>query len=73
MKVNLNSTAGRVSVEVASLREASRALWAHVDGEGLGASDMLKGFGNVTENGKVLARVTYNGRVWNADGSEVAL
>jgi hypothetical protein len=58
---------------VETLKQASEHWCAHRDAFRLGASDMLAGNGNVREGKKLVARVSYNGRVWNPDGSEVQL
>jgi hypothetical protein len=53
------------SVEVGSLADASRAFRAYIDANLLGASQLHVGAGYVTEGGKAVARVSYNGRVWS--------
>lgn len=57
-------------VEVASLAEASQACRAYIERNGLGGGNWTGG--NVTDNGKTIARVSYNGRVWAPDGTELA-
>ena len=58
--------------EVESLQEASAVCCAFRDANGHGASDMCRGFGRVTDmSGKLIARVSYNGRIWALDGSEI--
>jgi hypothetical protein len=48
---------------------ASAMLAAYRDKYCLGASDMNEGCGNiVAEDGTVVARVSYNGRVWTPEG-----
>lgn len=45
---------------------ASEVWCSYRDEHNLGASDMKRGCGNVTdESGKLVARVSYNGRVWS--------
>jgi hypothetical protein len=64
---NLN---GRL-VPVRTLDEG-RALWLALrDSEMLGASDMVRGCGNYYEDGRLVARVSYNGRMWTPDGAEI--
>lgn len=63
----------RQRVRVMTLKAASEHWCAHRDSFRLGASDMLRGNGNVKQGGKLVARVSYNGRVWNPDGTEVTL
>jgi len=64
-------------VPVKTLDEA-RKVWIAfrdtADGENggmFGASDMKRGCGEYREGGVVVARVSYNGRMWAADGSEI--
>jgi hypothetical protein len=64
-------------VPVGTLDEARR-LWCEyrdtadgANGGGLGASDMKRGCGEYREGGVMVARVSYNGRMWAADGSEI--
>lgn len=52
------------AVEVASLAEASRAFRTFIEANLLGASQMHVGAGHVTQGGKAVAVVSYNGRVW---------
>lgn len=51
--------------DVGDLEEASKAFRAYVDGNGLGASDLRRDDGTLRVRGKVVARVSYNGRVWS--------
>ncbi len=77
LRLNLNTSLCRASVGVSSLTEASKELCKHRDAYGYGASKMSEGHGDVTEitaeGAKVIARVSYNGRVWNLDGTEIKL
>jgi hypothetical protein len=67
MRVALKSAGGRRKlVEVASLQEASRAVREYIEADGLGSSAWEGG--EVTEGRKVVARVSYNGRVWPPGG-----
>jgi DNA-directed RNA polymerase beta subunit len=61
-----------VRVVVASLSEASRAWRRHVDETGIGVSGMKRHDGKVFVGKKLVARVSYNGRLWGADGREIA-
>ena len=57
-------------VPVASADMASALLTAYRDKYGIGASDMNDGSGNViAEDGTLVARVLYNGRVWTPEGT----
>lgn len=60
------------TVPVKTLDEG-RALWLALrDAEDLGSSDMVRGCGEYRESGVVVAKVSYNGRMWTPDGAEVA-
>jgi len=58
---------GRRRYEVASFRDASEMFCAARDKSGFGASQMPI-VAVVTDSGRELARVSYNGRVWAAGG-----
>jgi hypothetical protein len=52
------------TISVRTIDEA-RAMWLALrDAEGLGASDCVRGCGEYSEDGKVVAHVSYNGRMW---------
>lgn len=55
--------------------KTARDVWVtHRDREDLGASDCKRGCGDVKdERGNFVARVSYNGRVWDADGKEIEI
>jgi hypothetical protein len=51
-------------VPVKTLDEA-RAMWLDLrDSDGLGASDCVRGCGDYYEEGRKVAHVSYNGRMW---------
>ena len=54
----------RMTVEVSTLREASNALRAWVNRNGLGGGNLARDCGEVRDAGKVVACISYNGRVW---------
>jgi hypothetical protein len=57
-------------VPVTSADEASAIWWHFVKMNDLGASDLKRDSGQIRSNdGKLIARVSYNGRVWSPDGS----
>lgn len=66
--------AGSVSIDprwvpVADLSAASEALCAFRDSNDLGSSNLLPAY--VAHNGQLVAKVSYNGRVWEVrDGKE---
>ena len=57
--------------EATSLSEAAVICEAYLTAHSMGASDMCRGFGNVTRNGVKVARISYNGRIWANDGTEI--
>jgi hypothetical protein len=55
-------------VEVSSVSEASRLVTEEIDEKGVGASAWYgPGMGVVTRDGEMVARISYNGRVWLPD------
>lgn len=58
-----------VKVPVNTADEASALFGRYRDQYGLGASDLHDRCGNIYANdGTLVARVSYNGRVWNPQG-----
>ena len=56
-------------IPVASADMASAMLQQYRDYYGVGASDVSDGCGNIHANdGTLVARVSYNGRVWSPQG-----
>jgi len=55
--------------EVENLAHASRMLREYVRNNNLGGSEMRKGDGAVRAGKRKVAHVSYNGRVWTADGA----
>ncbi|MDE3097567.1 MAG: hypothetical protein KGK07_16395 [Chloroflexota bacterium] len=70
MKVQLTRTK---FAEVATLREASQRVSAHTDGKSgdrwYGQIGDLRGAPVTNDRGEVVARVSYNGRVWSPDAT----
>ena len=58
-----------VIIKVANLKEASRAVRDYIERRGMGSSEWAGG--EVLHAGSVIARVSYNGRVWAPDGKEI--
>lgn len=54
-------------VRVANLEQAAMEFAAHRDAFGYGASDMMRGCGDVKRGSKLMGKVSYNGRVWRMD------
>jgi hypothetical protein len=48
-------------------------IWEHYrDKNGIGASDMKRGCGDlIAADGRVIARISYNGRIWDVSGRRV--
>jgi hypothetical protein len=74
MKVYLTK---KKAVSVATYAEASKAVRDYIDANDLGAGcgsglAAFTGGKIVSELGGEIARVSYNGRVWDLDGSEIA-
>jgi hypothetical protein len=56
-------------IPVASADAASALLSRYRDRFGIGASDLKKGCGDIrADDGTLVARVSYNGRVWTPGG-----
>lgn len=56
-------------VNVDSLKQASEICMEYRNAHDLGASTDMSG--KVTENGNDIARVSYNGRVWDLEDNEI--
>jgi hypothetical protein len=57
-------------IPVASADRASALLSRYRDRFGIGASDMKQGCGDIhADDGTLVARVSYNGRVWTPEGN----
>lgn len=54
----------RQTVQVSSLEEASKRLRDWCTENDLGGGNMGRGCGEVTQGGKLIARISYNGRAW---------
>ena len=61
-----------MNVPVSNFQQASRTVRRFIDLKRLGISKWT-GTGKVTEDGKVIAWVSYNGRVWEPDGKKEIL
>lgn len=56
-----------IPMEIKSLKEASDVIRNYIEKNDLGSS--CYSGGDVFENGEQIARVSYNGRVWDMDGN----
>ena len=66
----------KVKAVVSSLVEAREEFLNYRDGEPenydiLGASEMHRHCGEVWEDGRQIARISYNGRIWTPEGQEL--
>jgi hypothetical protein len=61
----------KTSVEVSSYAEASRVCREYIEKYELGGGNWTGG--TITVAGKKIARVSYNGRVWDMDEKEIKL
>lgn len=52
------------TVAVDSLEDASQKLTAWIDTHELGSGNLARDCGHVFEDGKQIARISYNGRAW---------
>lgn len=55
---------------VNGLKKAQQAVSAYIDRNGLGGGNWTGG--DLRLDGKVVGRISYNGRAWNLDGTEMA-
>lgn len=70
MMVEIKSDAGHVALPVDDLAEASRKVREHIEDSNLGAGCVNDGWSfhraTVNRNGRIVATISYNGRVWPA-------
>lgn len=67
MTLTLHARGGRPElVPVTSLTDASAKLRAWIEGNDYGVSDLGRGYGEVHDDGQLVARVSYNGKIWPA-------
>jgi len=63
------------TITVSSLKEASERFSEWITRNGLGAGNLARNAGTITEakSKKVIACVSYNGRVWDLDDNEILI
>lgn len=61
----------RKVVTVNSYKEASEAWCQYRDENFLGASQMFRDCGKIKRGGRMVAYVSFNGRVWDLEQSEI--
>jgi hypothetical protein len=72
LQVNLATTLDKnLTQPVKSVQDASKVVRQYLSKHGLGASAMEKHFGDVTRKGTLVAKISYNGRMWDPDGKEL--
>lgn len=67
MKLSIIVGSKKTVIEVTDVTEASKKYQEFRDENNLGSSRLE--FGRVLEDEKLIARISYNGRVWNLDGT----
>lgn len=62
------------AVPVNSLEGASQAFRGWIRYNGLGGGNLTEHAGKVirVQDGQIVARVSYNGRIWDTEGKEIA-
>ena len=64
MKILIHTVNRKAWVDCRTIAECVAAWESARDAEGIGASGMMKNCGNVKIGRKIVATVSYNGRVW---------
>ena len=59
------------AIEVESLPAASAAIRQFIELNGFGSSDFAGGNVYNSSTNKLIAKVSYNGRIWDAQGAEI--
>jgi hypothetical protein len=60
------------AVEIQSLSEASSEVRKFIDMNGFGLSDFFGGEVYDSTTNKLIAKVSYNGRIWDINGCEIS-
>ena len=63
LRMFIETEAETISFEGCTLAEISAAWASHREKSGIGASEIIGG-GDITQDGKFIGRMSYNGRVW---------
>ena len=66
-----NPDAPKGSVKVESFRDAAIKCSRYINDNALGGGNWTGG--KVMRDGKQVARISYNGRVWDMEGKEIAI
>jgi hypothetical protein len=61
------------AVEVGSLSEASTEVRSFIEMNDLGSSDFIGGEVYDSYTNKLIAKVSYNGRIWDTTGREIPI
>lgn len=60
-------------IPVGNLKEASEVMRKWITDSELGGSNLDRDCGKVMDGNSLVAKVSYNGRVWGVDGQEIAI
>lgn len=71
MILKLRARMDRQDVTVKDWAEASAVFRSWIEKNGYGASNLVRGAGDIVVAGKRIASVSYNGRVWAVSGEEI--
>ena len=71
MILKLRAKMDRQDVPVKDWSDASVIFRDWIEKNGYGASSLAKGAGDILDMGKKVGHVSYNGRVWAANGQEI--
>lgn len=71
MILKLRAKMDKQDVVVKGWADASVTFRNWIEKNGYGASSLVRGAGDLTDMGKKVAHVSYNGRVWAVNGEEI--
>ena len=71
MILKLRAKMDRQEIAVSGWADASAVFRGWIEKNGYGASNLVKGAGDIVVAGKKVGCVSYNGRVWAVSGEEI--
>ena len=71
MRILINTTFEMQVFYIANVQDGALIWNAIRDAQLIRSSEMQEGCGDITEKGKVIATVSYNGRILDNDGKEI--